>query len=71
MTLVGFLVTALMAERGGLQFKFRTGQILHSIANGSPPLQHLRKCSSCVALALWRGVGYRKLVTRFGVIRRD
>jgi len=25
---------------------------------------------SCVALALWRGVGHRKLVTRFGVIRR-
>jgi len=26
--------------------------------------------SSCVALALWCGVGYRTLVTRFGVIRR-
>jgi len=25
---------------------------------------------SCVALALWRGDGHRKLVTRFGVIRR-
>jgi len=26
--------------------------------------------SSSVALALWRGDGYRQLVTRFGVIRR-
>jgi len=25
---------------------------------------------SCVALALWRGDGYRKLVTRFGVTRQ-
>jgi len=25
---------------------------------------------SCVALALWRGVGQRKLVQRFGVIRQ-
>jgi len=28
---------------GGLELKFRDGQILHSFANGSPPLQHLRK----------------------------
>jgi len=26
----------------GLEFKSQTGQILHSVANGSPPLQHLR-----------------------------
>jgi len=26
--------------------------------------------SSCVALALWHGNGHRKLITRFGVIRR-
>jgi len=26
--------------------------------------------SNCVALALWRGFGHRKLVTRFGVIQR-
>jgi len=26
--------------------------------------------SSCVASALWRGDEHRKLVTRFGVIRR-
>jgi len=26
--------------------------------------------SNCVALVLWRGDGHRKLVTRFGVIRR-
>jgi len=34
---------------GGLDFKSRTGQISHSvaIANGSPPLQHLRKYCSC------------------------
>jgi len=46
----------------------KAGQILHSVANGSPPLQHLP--SSCVALALRRGDGHCKLVTRFGVIRR-
>jgi len=28
---------------GSLKFKSRTGQILHSIANGSPPLQYLCK----------------------------
>jgi len=27
---------------GGLGFNW-TGQILHSVANGSPPLQHLRQ----------------------------
>jgi len=26
--------------------------------------------SNCVALALWRGEGHRKLVARFGVTRR-
>jgi len=25
---------------GGLEFKSQTGQILHSVANGLPPLQH-------------------------------
>jgi len=52
----------------GLEFKSRAGQILHSIANGSPPLQHFTQLA--VALALWRGDGHRKLVTSFGVIRR-
>jgi len=28
---------------GGLELKSQTGQILHSVVNGSPPLQHLRK----------------------------
>jgi len=27
----------------GVEFKSRAGQILHSVANGSPPLQHLLK----------------------------
>jgi len=43
----------------------KVGQILHSVANCSSPLQHLCKC--CVALALWRGDGHRQLVTRFDV----
>jgi len=34
---------------GGLEFKFWTGQILHSFANASPSLQHLRT----VAVMLW------------------
>jgi len=38
-------------------------------------LQTVRHCfniyeSGCVALALWRGDGHRKLVTRFGVMRQ-
>jgi len=33
---------------GGLEFKSRTGQILHSVANSSPPLQHLRKWLYCL-----------------------
>jgi len=57
----------------GLELESRAGQILHSVANGSLPLQHLRK------LVLWRGVlwcgamtwgEHCKLVTHFGVIRR-
>jgi len=28
---------------GGREFEFHTGQISHSVANGSTPLQHLRK----------------------------
>jgi len=40
-----------------------------------PALQTVRHrfnicAGSCVALALWRGVGHFKLVTRFGVILR-
>jgi len=45
------LFTASLAEQlkvhalyvGGLEFKFWTSQILQSIANGLPQLQHLRK----------------------------
>jgi len=72
--LVARTVNARASCAEGLELKSRigqtsrTGQILHSVANGSPPLQHLRK--SCVALVLWRGDGHRKLVTRFGVIQR-
>jgi len=45
------------------------GQILHSIASCSPPLQHLRRSLCCLGAMRW-AVGYRKLITRFGVIRR-
>jgi len=27
----------------GLEFKSRVGQTLHSVANGSPPTQHIHK----------------------------
>jgi len=37
------MVNARASFAGGLGFKFRAGQILHSVANGSPPLQHLCK----------------------------
>jgi len=45
---IKIIITASMAERltrvpRVLEVKFRTGQILHSFANGSPPLQHLRR----------------------------
>ena len=33
---------------GDLRFKYRSGQIGHSVVNGSPALQHFVK-SSCVA----------------------
>jgi len=36
-------VNARASYAEGLEFKSRTGQILHSVANGSPPLQYLRK----------------------------
>ena len=39
----------------------------HSVANGSPPLQHFFKKTCHVARAHWCGYGPRKLVTRFGV----
>ena len=35
---------------GGLRFKYRAGQIKHSVANGSPPLRHFLE-RSCVARA--------------------
>jgi len=37
-----------------LEFKSRTSQILHSVANGSPPLQNLRKQLCCFG-AMTRG----------------
>jgi len=39
----GQTVNAGVSRAGCLEFKFRTGQILHSVANGSSSLQHLRK----------------------------
>jgi len=44
---------------GSLEFKYRTCPILHSVS-----ICHHRfniYASSCDALALWRGVGHRKL----------
>ena len=56
---------------GDQDFKSRAGQIGHSVANGSPPLQYLfKRRSSAVALAQWHGNGPRKLVTSFGEIQR-
>ena len=60
---------AFVSKAGGLRFKALTGQIGHSVANGSPPLRHFFE-RYCVARAQWRGDGLRKLVTRFGVIQR-
>ena len=42
---------------GGLGFDFLAGQIVHSVGNGSPPLQFFFR--SCVAQALSRGGGPR------------
>ena len=41
---------AFVSGAGGLRFKSRAGQIGHSVANGSPPLQHFFE-RSCVARA--------------------
>ena len=60
---------AFVSEAGDLRFKSRTGQIEHSVAKGSPPLQHFFKWS-CVARAQWHKYGPRKLVTRFGAMQR-
>ena len=54
---------------GGLRFKPPAGQIGHSVANGSPPLQHIFE-RSCVAHGRKRVNELRQLVTRFAVIQR-
>ena len=41
---------AFVSGAGGLRFKSRAGQIGHSVANGSPLLQHFFE-RSCVARA--------------------
>ena len=41
---------ALLSGVGGQKFKSRTGQIEHSVANGSPPLRYFFE-RSCVARA--------------------
>jgi len=58
----------LVCERSRVRFP-KAEHILHSVANGSPPLQHLRRYSY-VFLAICRRDGHPKLVTRFGVIWR-
>jgi len=68
--------TASMAER--LTYVLRVREVWSSnleLAKSYTALQTVRHrfniyASSCVALALWRGVELRKLVIRFGVIRR-
>ena len=40
-----------VTETGGLRFKSRAGQIGHTVADGSPPLQHCVLQRSCVARA--------------------
>ena len=40
----------IVSETGGLSFKFRIGQIAHSVANGSSSLQHFFE-RSCVTWA--------------------
>ena len=60
---------AFVSRAGGLSFKSRAGQIGHSVANGSPPMQRFFEWS-CVTRAQWRGDGPRQLVTPFGVIQR-
>jgi len=52
----------------GLKVKSQAGQFLHSVVSGSLPFSRL--LSNYVDLVLWRGDGHRKVVTRFGVIRR-
>ena len=54
---------------GGLSYKFQTGQIEHSVANGSPLLRHSFE-RSCVSRAQWRWNGRLKHVTCLGVIQR-
>ena len=39
-----------VSEAKGMRFKFRVGLIEHSVANGSPPLQHFFE-RSCIARA--------------------
>ena len=41
---------AFVSGAGGQRFESRAGQIRHSVANGSPPLQHFFE-RSCVAWA--------------------
>ena len=42
---------AFVSGTGGLRFKSRAGQIGHSVANGSPPLQHFFERSRCASQA--------------------
>ena len=69
MLLDHWMLDALVSGARGLRFKSRAGQIGHSVANSSPPLQHFFK-QSCVARAQRTGDGPCQLVTRFGVIQR-
>ena len=65
--LVGVVIKGTANSAVGLGFKSRAGKILHSVANGSPPLRRLFEA------VLFRREAAKiipGLVTRFGVIRR-
>ena len=61
---------AFVSGAEGLRFKSRAGQIGHSVANGSPPLQHLFQRIYVAHRRNDCEDGPRKLVTRFGVLQR-
>ena len=54
---------------GGLRFKSRAVQIVHSVANDPLPLRYFFE-KSCVARGRNDADGPHKLVTRFGAIQR-
>ena len=62
-------VTRLSLERDVKRFNSRVGQIGHSVANGSLPLQYFFRKELCCPGAKTCGDGPRKQFTRLGVIQ--